>query len=45
MFARWIDMVFAGCTNDWHYMLCLLLLLFMFDIIATLISVFGRGAR
>lgn len=45
MFQNWINWVFAGCTNDWHYMLCILLLVFFFDILGSLIQLFGKGAR
>ena len=45
MFQKWIEVVFAGCEIDWHYMLCILLLLLFFDVVCTLIQTFGKGAK
>lgn len=45
MFQKWIDLVFGGCTTDWDYMLCILLLLLFFDVICSLIQMFGRGTK
>lgn len=45
MFNKWIDLVYSGCVNDWHYALCLLLLLLFFDVICQLIDTFGKGAK
>lgn len=40
MFDKWLSYVFAGCSSDWDYMLCLLLLLMFFDILGCLIETF-----
>lgn len=45
MFDSLRNLVFSGCMTEWDYMLSMLLLLLFFDLISSLIEIFGKGAR
>lgn len=45
MFKQWLDVVYDGCVTDWDYILCTLLFLLVFDVVCSLINLFGKGAR